>query len=123
MKEIDDLIDAINETLEKCPWVKEQTIDTLKGEPLNEAAEVKESIDNKDMDNFEEEIGDLIYDAFLILAVAERDGITTHSKVLKRVLEKVKRRKPWVFGNEKVSSAEEAVRRWHEIKKEEKNHK
>ena len=123
MKEIDELIEAINETLKKCPWVREQTIDSLKGEPLSEAKEVKEAIEKKDFDNFEEEIGDLIYDSLLILAIAERDGITTHQKVLKRVLDKLKRRKPWVFGSEKVSSAEEAVRRWHEIKKEEKTHK
>ena len=123
MKEIDELIDMINETLEKCPWVKEQTIYSLKGEPLNEAREVKEAIENNDMDNFEEEIGDLIYDSLLILAVAEKQGITNHHNVLKRVIEKIKRRKPWVFGDEKVSTAEEAARRWYEIKKEEKNHK
>ncbi len=123
MKEIDELIDVINETLRKCPWLKEQTIYSLKGEPLNEAREVKEAIENNDMDNFEEEIGDLIYDALLILAVAEKQGITNYHNVLKRVIEKIKRRKPWVFGDEKVSTAEEAARRWYEIKKEEKNHK
>ncbi len=123
MEEINELIDVVQETLDKCPWVKEQTIESLKEEPLNEARELKEAIANKDMENFEEEAGDLIYDSLLILAIAERDGITTRKKVLEKVISKIKRRKPWVFGNEEVESPEDAVRRWHEIKKQEKNHK
>ena len=123
MDEIEKLIDAIMKTLEKCPWVKEQTIYSLKGELLSEAAELKDAIENKDMDNFEEEIGDIIYDTLLLLAIAERDGITTRDKVVRRVREKIMRRKPWVFGDEKVSTPEEASKRWYEIKEQEKNHK
>ena len=36
---------------------------------------------------------------------------------------KFKNRKPWVFGNEKVASAEGAIKRWNEIKAEEKKAK
>ena len=123
MDEIIELMNVIKETLDKCPWVKEQTIESLKSEPLNEARELKEAIEKKDIDNFEEEIGDLIYDALLILAIAEKEGITTHQKALRRIISKIKRRKPWVFGNEKVKDSKEAILRWHEIKEQEKNHK
>ncbi len=123
MKEIEELVDIIKKTLEKCPWVKEQTINSLKDEPLNEARELKEAIEKKDFQNFEEEIGDLIYDSLLILSIAERDGITTQKKAIEKVIEKIKRRKPWVFGNENVKNSEEAVKRWFEIKNQEKNQK
>jgi uncharacterized protein YabN with tetrapyrrole methylase and pyrophosphatase domain len=45
------LIEAIEQSLDKCPWCKEQTIDTLKDEPVKEAIELKQAIEKKDMQN------------------------------------------------------------------------
>lgn len=119
-KEFIELVEVIEETWRKCPLLKEQTVDTLKEEPINEAKEVKEAIESKDNEHIEEEMGDLVYDALLISTVAEKQGIVNRKRMLQRVIEKIKRRKPWVFGTEKVKDSAEAARRWHEIKQEEK---
>ena len=118
---ISKLIEDIRTTVRDCPWVKEQTLDSFKNEPLSEAMEVKEAIDKKDYKNLCEELGDLIYDALLLSLIAERDRLFKLEDVIFEVNEKIKRRKPWCFGKEKVSSSEEAVKRWLEIKKSEKS--
>lgn len=122
-KRLKELIDAVEIMFEKCPWVKEQTIYSLKQEPLNEAKELFQAIQNQDIENIEEEMGDLLYDVLLISAVAEKQGILKREKILEKVLEKIKRRKPWVFGNEKVENTEHAIKRWYDIKKIEKENK
>ena len=120
-KEIVMLIKDIEKTFEKCPWMKEQTLESLRHEPLSEANELKNAIENNDLENIKEEIGDLIYDALLLSAVAEKQGAITQKEIVEKVREKIHRRKPWVFGNEKIETSEAAVKRWFEIKAEEKN--
>lgn len=117
------IIETIDATLEKCPWIKEQTIDSLKDEPMKEAAELKQAIETKDVQNLKEEIGDLLYDTMLIASIAERDGLLKRKEVLDIINEKIRRRKPWCFGGKEVKTAEEAVKRWYEIKEEEKKNK
>jgi len=117
------LLDDVQKTLEECPWCKEQTLDSLKEEPSKEAKELKEAIEKKDFKNIKEEIGDLIYDTVLIALVAEKQGILTLKDVIHDVNEKIRRRKPWCFGGDKVNDSAEALQRWHEIKRKEKEKK
>lgn len=114
------LIKDIEKTLEKCPWAKEQTLEKLKNEPLSEAKELKQAIENKDIENIKEELGDMIYDSLLLAAIAEKTGICNRKEIVEKIILKIHRRKPWVFGNEKIETSEEAVKRWFEIKSEEK---
>ncbi|MDD5182319.1 MAG: MazG nucleotide pyrophosphohydrolase domain-containing protein [Candidatus Nanoarchaeia archaeon] len=116
-----ELAKAIEQCMDKCPWNKEQTLDSMKEEPIKEAMEVKEAIEKKDYENLKEELGDLIYDTLNLATIAERKGLLTRKEVLQTIIDKLKRRKPWVFGNETVRDSAEAVRRWHEIKKQEKS--
>jgi len=121
--EILKLIEDIEKTFEKCPWMKKQTLESLKNEPVSEADELKQAIEKKDIDNIKEELGDLIYDALLLAAVAEKTGVCNRKEILERIISKIHRRKPWVFGNEKIETSEAAVKRWFEIKAEEKKQK
>lgn len=118
-----NLLEDIRKTLEECPWAKEQTIETLKNEPVKEAKEVLDAINKNDFKNLREELGDLLYDVLLVSLVAERDGMLRVEDVISEINEKIRRRKPWCFGGEKVETSEQAVKRWIEIKQEEKNNK
>ena len=119
----EELVDVVKKTLEKCPWAKEQTIEKHKDEILSEAKEIINAVDKKDYENLKEELGDLFYDILFICAIAEKEGLFTTKEVINGVKGKLIRRKPWVFGNETVKSSEEAVKRWNEIKKKEKEYK
>ena len=117
-----ELLEIIRESRKKCPWCKEQSLDSYKHQIVDEAKEVEKAIENKDYANLKEELGDVLYDTLHLIEMGIEQGHFTGKEVIDTVNEKIKRRKPWVFGKEKVRTAEEAVKRWNEIKKEEKQH-
>ncbi|HGE71511.1 TPA: nucleoside triphosphate pyrophosphohydrolase, partial [Candidatus Poribacteria bacterium] len=57
-----------------CPWDREQTHETLKTGIIEEAYEVIETIDQKDYDKFEEELGDLLMQVLLNAQIAKDEG-------------------------------------------------
>jgi uncharacterized protein YabN with tetrapyrrole methylase and pyrophosphatase domain len=122
LKEFDELIATLKKNRE-CPWCKELTIEAMKKEILSEAKEVADEIDNKDYPALKDELGDLLMDTLHIAILCEEQGLFKAKDVLEMPTKKLHRRKPWIFGNEKVANKEEAVKRWNEIKAEEKKAK
>lgn len=114
---------ALKRCRQECPWTREQELEKQADEIVSEAAEFKEAVEKNDVGNMREELGDLIMDILFVSVIAEEKGLFTLKDALDEVYEKLRRRTPWVFGNEKVSTKEEAVQRWKEIKEEEKGKK
>ena len=54
------LLEIMNELREKCPWDREQTIDSLKTLTLEESYELLDAINDKDYDEIKNELGDLL---------------------------------------------------------------
>ncbi|HLD19523.1 MAG TPA: MazG nucleotide pyrophosphohydrolase domain-containing protein [Candidatus Nanoarchaeia archaeon] len=119
--EFSELRKIVHELRSKCPWDKEQTLDSLKNNIVEEAEELKKAIETDDKDNLKEEIGDVILVALMLAEIAEEKGILSVEESLKIVSEKMKRRHPHVFGDAKADTAEEALRLFHDIKIKEKN--
>lgn len=114
---------AIMETLRSehgCPWDKEQTHESLKPCLTEESGEVLEAIDNQDMENLCEELGDLLFQVMMHSQIAKEHGAFTIEDVVDGVCEKMIRRHPHVFGNVTVNSPEEGLALWNAIKKQEK---
>ena len=103
-----------------CPWDIKQTHESLKECLTEESGEVIQAIDNKDDANLCEELGDLLLQVIMHAQIASEDGRFTISDVIQGVSEKMIRRHPHVFGDEKVSNADESLNLWNEIKKREK---
>jgi uncharacterized protein YabN with tetrapyrrole methylase and pyrophosphatase domain len=122
-KEFEKLLDLIKLSLDKCPWVKEQNIESYAKELLSEAKEVNEAIKNKDDSNLAEELGDLFWDITVAIHILERDKKIKTSDVLKRINEKITRRKPHIFDNSKQYTLEEVSETWQKVKKLEKENK
>jgi len=76
-----------------------------------------------DYENLKEELGDLLYDLMHLVEIGVEEGLFTTKEVIEQVNAKLVRRKPWVFGDEKIETAEAAEKRWNEIKAEEKKAK
>lgn len=122
MHTFDDLIDIIAELRSDhgCPWDKEQTFESLKKCLADEAQEVFEAVDNKDMENLCEELGDVLLQVVLYSQIAKEAGAFTIDDVIDGISEKMVRRHPHVFGDIEVNSPEEALALWKEIKLQEK---
>jgi tetrapyrrole methylase family protein/MazG family protein len=102
-----------------CPWDQKQTHLSLRQYLIEESYEVLEAIDNGDMDALCEELGDLLIQVALHTQVAIGDGEFMMTDVLSRVNEKLIRRHPHVWGDVKVSGAEQVLANWEVLKTEE----
>lgn len=118
----DDLIEIIAQLRGPggCPWDIKQTHESLKECLTEESGEVIQAIDNKDDANLCEELGDLLLQVIMHAQIASEGGRFTITDVIQGVSEKMIRRHPHVFGDEKVSNADESLNLWNEIKKREK---
>ena len=123
MKRLIDIIRHLRSP-EGCPWDKKQTHKSLKPLTIEELAELHDAIDNKDIPNIREELGDLLMHIVFHSIIAEENNEFNFDDVAKEVSEKMIRRHPHIFGDKnKPDTAEEVVTLWQEIKAEEKKHK
>jgi tetrapyrrole methylase family protein/MazG family protein len=104
---------------EGCPWDKKQTHRSLRQYLLEEAYEVLEAIDNDDAQALSEELGDLLLQVVLHTQIAIDEGEFYMSDVLSHVNKKLIRRHPHVWGDVNVDGAEQVVKNWETLKREE----
>ncbi len=125
MYTFNDLIDIIAELRSDhgCPWDREQTYESLKKCLADETQEVYDAVDNHDMENLCEELGDVLLQVMLNSQIAKEEGAFTIDDVISGLCKKLIRRHPHVFGDAKVSSTEEGLALWNAIKEQEKAEK
>lgn len=105
---------------EGCPWDRKQTHESLRPYLLEEAHELLQAIEEQDDDAIMEELGDVLLQVFLHAQIGQDDGYFQLEDVLEAISGKMIRRHPHVFGDRDVSSADEVVSNWQEIKQQEK---
>jgi tetrapyrrole methylase family protein/MazG family protein len=103
-----------------CPWDREQTLYSLRDQLIEETFELVEAIDNKDIENIKEELGDLLLHVIMHSVIAAEDNLFTLTDVMKTISEKLIRRHPHVFGGEKTDSVDDVLVNWEKIKSKEK---
>jgi MazG family protein len=104
-----------------CPWDREQTLASLRPFLLEETYEVLDAIDRADMAGLQEELGDLLFEIVFLAQIAQEAGAFTIGDAAEAAAAKLVRRHPHVFGTgNRAQSAEEALGRWEEMKREEK---
>lgn len=103
-----------------CPWDREQTFDSIKPFTLEETYEVLEAIDNRDWDELEGELGDLLLQVLFYAEMSQEAGRFSINDVLDRLSDKLVDRHPHVFGDVKAETAGDVLRNWEAIKAEEK---
>jgi len=103
-----------------CPWDREQTEQTLKRYVMEEACEVIDAIDSQDPAALCDELGDLSLQVVFLAELARTKGQFGPDDVVRAIVAKLVRRHPHVFGETSVSSADEVVTNWNQIKVSEK---
>ncbi len=103
-----------------CPWDKEQTHESLKPCLIEEAYEVIDAIDKKNIGSLKEELGDLLLQVVFHANLADEQGWFNLDDVIKNVSKKMIDRHPHVFGNLQANDLNEALHTWEEMKKNEK---
>ena len=103
-----------------CPWDRKQTFESLKKCLADETEEVFQAIDNKDMENLCEELGDVLLQVVLNSQIAREENLFTIDDVIDGLCRKMIRRHPHVFGDAKAGSPEEGRVLWDAVKAQEK---
>ena len=103
-----------------CPWDREQTFDSIKPFTLEETYEVLEAIDNRDWDELEGELGDLLLQVLFYAEMSQEEGRFSIDDVLDRLSNKLVDRHPHVFGDVKAETPGDVLRNWEALKAEEK---
>lgn len=103
-----------------CPWDRIQTHESLRPNMLEEAYEAVDAIDDNDMVHLEEELGDVLLQVLLHSEIASERGDFDIESVAKVLKDKLIHRHPHVFGNTKVSDADEVLTNWDLLKAKEK---
>jgi len=103
-----------------CPWDLEQSFETIAPYTIEEAYEVADAIERGNRADLKEELGDLLLQVVYHARMAEEEGAFDFDDVARGVTEKMIRRHPHVFGDEKARSAQLAKGWWENIKAEER---
>ncbi len=106
-----------------CPWDRAQTRQTLKQHLLEETYEVLDAIDDDDMAELCEELGDLLLQVYFHAQIAAEEAAFTFADVVGALGEKLVRRHPHVFGDQAAADAQQALANWEQIKQAERRAK
>lgn len=103
-----------------CEWDKAQTHESIRSNAVEEAYELVEAINNKDVPNIREECGDVMLQSVFHCRIAEKNGEFTVSDALTELCEKLIQRHPHVFGDVVATNPEESLSSWEAAKAKEK---
>jgi MazG family protein len=122
LKEFEKLVNIFKKLRSKngCLWDKKQTHKSLIKYLFSESREVKEALQNKDMKNFEEELGDVLMQVIFHAQIAKENKMFGIADVISTLNKKLIRRHPHVFDNYKVKHIGDIKKMWKKIKTKEK---
>ena len=104
-----------------CPWDSEQTHDSIRRNLIEEAYEAAEAIDDGNMDNLREELGDVLMQVLFHADIAEKNKCFDLDDISDATCRKLIRRHPHVFGDVKADNGAQSLVFWEEMKRKEKH--
>ena len=115
-----EIMQALRQPETGCPWDVVQTFETIKPYTIEEAYEVADAIERKDMDDLCDELGDLLLQVVFHSRIAEERGEFAFGDVVEAVTSKMIRRHPHVFAVSDADTPDSVKLQWDKIKAEEK---
>jgi len=103
-----------------CPWDLEQDFRTIAPYTIEEAYEVADAIARDDANGLREELGDLLFQVAFHAQLANEAGWFDFSGVLEGICEKMIRRHPHVFADERIETVEAQTHAWEQHKARER---
>lgn len=121
LKAFERLLEVMDELREKCPWDREQTLESLRNLTIEETYELADAIMDQDLEEIRKELGDLMLHIVFYSKIGSEKGAFDVADVLNGICDKLVFRHPHVFGDRKVKGAEEVLENWEELKMKEGN--
>lgn len=104
-----------------CPWDRDQDFYSLQPYIIEEAYEVVEALQKRDLKLLKEELGDLLLQVVFQSQIAREEGEFTLIEVINGINKKLIRRHPHVFSDKVADTPDQVKLMWNEIKRGEKD--
>ena len=121
---IDRLYEIVKVLRVECPWDRVQTHESLRPGMLEETYETVDAINNQDMVNLREELGDVLLQVVFHSILGEEASNFDLKDVINEECEKMIRRHPHVFLQENTNntpkSIDKVLEKWENIKEKER---
>lgn len=121
LKAFERLLVVMDELREKCPWDREQTLESLRNLTIEETYELADAIMERNLEEIRKELGDLMLHIVFYSKIGSEKGAFDVADVLDGICDKLVFRHPHVFGERKVKDAGEVLENWEELKMKEGN--
>jgi nucleoside triphosphate diphosphatase len=106
-----------------CPWDLEQDFASIAPYTIEEAYEVADAIARNNLDDLEDELGDLLLQVVFHARMAQEQGAFDFGDVVEAITTKLIRRHPHVFGEGQADNPQAVKGLWEDIKAKEKREK
>ena len=116
LKGLDRLLTIMDELREQCPWDQKQTMQTLRHLTIEETYELGDAILDNDLDEVKMELGDVLLHIVFYAKIGSETGDFDIADVANAICDKLINRHPHIYGDVKVSNAEDVKKNWEQIK-------
>lgn len=116
LKAFDRLLTIMDELREQCPWDKKQTMQTLRHLTIEETYELGDAILDNDLNEVKMELGDVLLHIVFYAKIGSETGDFDIADVANAISDKLVSRHPHIYGDVKVTDAEEVKRNWEQLK-------
>lgn len=116
LKAFERLLNIMDELREQCPWDRKQTFESLRKLTIEETYELADAIDNNDLKEIENEIGDLMLHMVFYAKLGSEQKAFDITSALNHICEKLIYRHPHIYGDVKVKDEEEVKANWEKLK-------
>lgn len=99
-----------------CPWDREQSPKQVSTHLIDETYEYLDAVLSDDKEGQSEELGDVLLNAMMLLEMHQETDPAAGIEALNLVCEKLIRRHPHVFSDQKVANSSEVIDIWNAIK-------
>lgn len=113
------LLNIMDDLRVKCPWDIKQTMESLRHLTIEETYELSDAILKNDKNEIKKELGDLMLHLVFYSKIASETNDFNIADVINSLCEKMIFRHPHIYGDTKVSDADEVTRNWEKLKQKE----
>lgn len=123
LKAAERLLEVMDTLREKCPWDREQTIESLRNNTIEETYELADAIADNNMEGIKEELGDLLLHVVFYSKLGEEQGAFDFADVVDAECDKLIYRHPHVYSDIHADTPTEVMQNWEALKLRKKQRK